>query len=185
LFYIALEPYVRRLWPESLVSWSRLLMGRFRDPLVGRDLLMGMATLGLLSAGLSWLGGLARQYSGIPNPLALSYLDRGLAGIRYAMSHLVIIMESSIGQAMMFLVILLIFRLMLRRNWIAFLGLQVMTTLVMALTPSPVEWPIWATIIQVLVANLFVATLITCLLRFGLVSVIGGMMMTGAMEPRP
>jgi len=33
LFYIALEPYVRRLWPKTLVSWHRLLAGRFR----GRD----------------------------------------------------------------------------------------------------------------------------------------------------
>ena len=36
--YIAVEPYVRRYWPEILISWNRLLSGRFRDPLVGRDL---------------------------------------------------------------------------------------------------------------------------------------------------
>ena len=41
VFYIALEPYARRLWPEMLVSWVRLFGGRFRDPLVGRDLLVG------------------------------------------------------------------------------------------------------------------------------------------------
>ena len=41
LLYIALEPYVRRRWPATLVSWSRLLAGGFRDPLVGRDLLAG------------------------------------------------------------------------------------------------------------------------------------------------
>jgi len=38
---IALEPYVRRRWPATLVSWSRLLAGDFRDPLVGRDVLAG------------------------------------------------------------------------------------------------------------------------------------------------
>ncbi len=43
--YLALEPYVRRRWPEALVSWSRLLSGRFKDPLVGRDLLVaGLAS---------------------------------------------------------------------------------------------------------------------------------------------
>jgi serine/threonine-protein kinase len=41
LYYIALEPYVRRQWPESLISWNRLLSGGFRDPRVGRDLLVG------------------------------------------------------------------------------------------------------------------------------------------------
>jgi serine/threonine-protein kinase len=41
VLYLALEPYVRRRWPEALVSWNRLLAGRFKDPLVGRDLLVG------------------------------------------------------------------------------------------------------------------------------------------------
>jgi serine/threonine-protein kinase len=41
LFYLALEPYVRRKWPEMLISWSRLLAGGWKDPLVGRDLMIG------------------------------------------------------------------------------------------------------------------------------------------------
>ena len=41
VLYIALEPYVRRRWPATLVSWSRLLAGGIRDPLVGRDVLAG------------------------------------------------------------------------------------------------------------------------------------------------
>jgi len=40
--YIAVEPYVRRLWPDALLGWSRLLTGHIRDPRVGRDLLIGM-----------------------------------------------------------------------------------------------------------------------------------------------
>jgi serine/threonine-protein kinase len=49
--YTAVEPYVRRRWPQMLVAWSRLLDGRWRDPLVGRDLLVGSAlaaTFGVL-----------------------------------------------------------------------------------------------------------------------------------------
>jgi len=41
IYYIALEPYVRRRWPEYLISWSRLLASDYRDPMVGRDLLAG------------------------------------------------------------------------------------------------------------------------------------------------
>lgn len=41
--YIALEPFVRRRWPQILISWTRLLSGRFTDPMVGRDVLMGAA----------------------------------------------------------------------------------------------------------------------------------------------
>ena len=36
LLYIALEPFIRRRWPHRIISWSRLLRGEFRDPLVGR-----------------------------------------------------------------------------------------------------------------------------------------------------
>ena len=39
--YVALEPFVRRRWPHRIISWSRLLAGDFRDPLVGRDILIG------------------------------------------------------------------------------------------------------------------------------------------------
>src|SRR5581483_1203996 len=34
LVYLALEPYVRRYSPDILMSWTRLLSGRFRDPRV-------------------------------------------------------------------------------------------------------------------------------------------------------
>lgn len=47
--YLVLEPYVRRWWPETVISWNRLLVGRWRDPLVGRDVLAG--TL----AGVLWV----------------------------------------------------------------------------------------------------------------------------------
>jgi serine/threonine-protein kinase len=60
--YMALEPFVRRRWPNVLVSWTRLLRGEWRDPLVGRDVLIGSAAgLGIaVYAGLAqhpeWLG---------------------------------------------------------------------------------------------------------------------------------
>jgi predicted Ser/Thr protein kinase len=40
--YLAVEPYARRTWPQVMVSWQRLLNGRLRDPLIGRDLLLGI-----------------------------------------------------------------------------------------------------------------------------------------------
>jgi predicted Ser/Thr protein kinase len=42
MLYLALEPWVRRRWPQAIISWSRLLSGQFRDPLVGRDILFGV-----------------------------------------------------------------------------------------------------------------------------------------------
>ncbi len=56
VLYVALEPYVRRRWPATLVSWSRLLAGGFRDPLVGRDVLIGclLAASTLALQRLAW-----------------------------------------------------------------------------------------------------------------------------------
>lgn len=53
LAYLALEPYVRRHWPDALISWTRLLRGKLGDPLVGRDLLLG-AVAGV-TVTLIWL----------------------------------------------------------------------------------------------------------------------------------
>jgi serine/threonine-protein kinase len=50
VLYLALEPFARRRWPEMLISWTRALSGGWRDPLVGRDVLIG-AVLGT-AAGL-------------------------------------------------------------------------------------------------------------------------------------
>lgn len=43
LVYLGMEPVVRRRWPNFLISWTRLLSGRTRDPLVWRDILIGCA----------------------------------------------------------------------------------------------------------------------------------------------
>ena len=43
VLYLAIEPLVRRRWPAVIVGWSRLIAGRWRDPLVGRELLVGCA----------------------------------------------------------------------------------------------------------------------------------------------
>lgn len=49
LLYLALEPALRARWPQSIVTWSRVLAGRFNDPLVDSHMLMG-AGLGVFMA---------------------------------------------------------------------------------------------------------------------------------------
>ena len=71
LLYIALEPYVRRNWPQTIISWTRLTAGRLRDPLVGRDLVtgvvMGMAWILVFEAGV-----LFRMRTGAPPQLPVA-----------------------------------------------------------------------------------------------------------------
>ena len=66
--YLAIEPYVRRRWPRMLVGWTRVVAGRWRDPLAGADVLIGLAL------GAAGVAGAAAIYllAGLPprNPLA-------------------------------------------------------------------------------------------------------------------
>ena len=43
VLYLALEPFVRKRWPHALISWNRILEGRFGDSLAGRDVLVGIS----------------------------------------------------------------------------------------------------------------------------------------------
>ena len=65
VIYIALEPAVRRRRPQMLVSWTRLLSGEWRDPLIGRDVLVG-CTIGVALACLERLLILAPTWFGRP-----------------------------------------------------------------------------------------------------------------------
>jgi serine/threonine-protein kinase len=81
LVYLALEPFARRRWPQMLISWTRALSGGWRDALVGRDLLIGVAvgtTAGLVMGPLRVLLPLGL---GIPGPPPMPFnLPATLAG---------------------------------------------------------------------------------------------------------
>jgi hypothetical protein len=64
--YVAIEPALRRHAPHLLISWARVLTGRFNDGLVGRDMLIGclaalfVSTIHLLFTALPWWFAVAR-----------------------------------------------------------------------------------------------------------------------------
>jgi serine/threonine-protein kinase len=68
LLYIALEPYVRRRSPHRLISWTRLLAGDWRDPLVGRDVMVGVL-LGIWMNLFGWFAEITARWVGIPPDL--------------------------------------------------------------------------------------------------------------------
>jgi hypothetical protein len=84
ILYLGLEPFVRRLWPEMLVGWTRVLSGRLRDPLIGRDMLVGIAA-GAAVALVGLLPELVASWTGKPLP-APGVTDLGpLWGLRGTM----------------------------------------------------------------------------------------------------
>jgi len=56
LLYLALEPLVRARWPHSIVTWSRLLAGRWLDPQVSSHILIGATVGAAVWVAAEWFG---------------------------------------------------------------------------------------------------------------------------------
>jgi len=118
--YLALEPYVRRLWPDALLGWSRLLAGHVRDPRVGRDVLMGLGC----GVAVAWIAaGKATIIPalGFPAPYpryGFGDLMLGDGGAAIWVSLLESV--NAIGGALFTVLGIVVLRLVLRWRWLAF-----------------------------------------------------------------
>jgi eukaryotic-like serine/threonine-protein kinase len=137
VLYIALEPHLRRIWPGVMIGWSRLLAGQVRDPLVGRDILVGVLVAignGLVMAVHAAL----RRWSGhVPSfptgasadPfVGMAASSDFLLGGRYAVSRVVGALTNIpalIGTMATFLLLFVLFVVFRRR----FVAIAVMLTL--------------------------------------------------------
>jgi serine/threonine-protein kinase len=114
--YVAIEPYVRRLWPRLLVGTMRLVSGRVADPQVGREMLIGCLVGLLLPIMAGIIIHLALE---IPEGV-LDRLSPIKLGILSDVSVQVIINLVALAWGMVFTVsfaVLLVFaRIVLRRN---------------------------------------------------------------------
>jgi len=120
IFYLALEPYARRLWPRMLVSWMRLLDGRFRDPLVGRDALFGClagVALALNGALCIWMA--ERLALAEPAPGRTVWTLESLRGFPQAFASVLGIHVTGVLEIFFPLMLLLLSRIVLGRTWIA------------------------------------------------------------------
>jgi serine/threonine-protein kinase len=165
LLYLALEPYARRRWPSSLVSWTRLLSGRLADPLVGRDVLVG-AVAGVVVAILFPLSLIGSTRLGQPaiRP-AWDALDT-LLGLRMLVSYAIGEQLEAALAGMVFFFILLVLRLLLRRDWLAVAALVALSSIQPALALQAAWW------LVVLVQAVALAIVLVVLVRFGLLAVI-------------
>jgi serine/threonine-protein kinase len=130
LLYIALEPHLRRVWPETMIGWSRLLAGQARDPLVGRDVLVAV----LVAVGNALMLGLhtlLRRWSGRPPQFPVGASSNPFDGMEVSSDLLLgSVMNIPVWGVIMltFLLLFVLFVLLRRRSFamvVMILGLTV------------------------------------------------------------
>ncbi len=165
VFYLALEPYARRFFPYSLVSWTRLLAGDFRNPLVGRDVLLGglMGFGHALTIACGSLAGQAVTPALGPLPVVSSAFDTASQWLGSRVGSLV----PSVTLALTFLFFLVICYALFRRQGPAVLSLWATIAVIDALAFGR-AWPL-------IVASLISAALGTLVVwRLGLLAAVAG-----------
>lgn len=148
LLYMALEPAVRARWPQSIITWSRILSGRVNDPRVGAEVLFGMIL------GISFiLMFLTRNYLAIrqgrpPDTTSLW----PLIGTRFALGNITDLVYEAVQAGLIIIFLLFGLRLLLRRDYLAAVAAALLGTFVEGSTRNsmnptldiPVMFLIWA-----------------------------------------
>jgi hypothetical protein len=120
-----------------LVSWTRLLAGRWGDPLVGRDVLLGVAVGAVVVLAIPFVRVVALRWLGLPPLAPFGDLDLTLSP-RLVLAGLVDITVGALANAMLFVLILIAYRLVLRREALAAAAFMVTLSLQSALaSPLP------------------------------------------------
>ena len=174
VIYIGLEPYVRRVWPETLIGWSRLINGRWRDPFVGYSLLTGVA-VGLVCQVLSCLSHLSAQWLGhvAPRP----YFEAATSGpplqnIAGGLSTVFLQMISAGILGMAILLSVALARMITNRftaaRWPAIAAIIVVQTIIWGLL-APANWAAWA--LSAVIATVALTTMV----RLGLLAFVTGL----------
>jgi serine/threonine-protein kinase len=161
--YIALEPVVRRRWPHRIISWSRLLAGDLRDPLVGRDMLIG-SLLGIGITLTNYLSGLAPPVFGLPPDRPGTINGPTLLNFKEYFHGL---LSESVGIAVILgfggLFLLTVIFIFVRRNWLtAILGWAIFPALFV--TQGENFW------LDLFFTGIASAIMVYGLMRFGLVA---------------
>jgi tRNA A-37 threonylcarbamoyl transferase component Bud32 len=163
--YLAFEPFVRRRWPGRIISWSRVLAGGFRDPLVGRDILIGaLFGLGIILSH-TYLADLVPRWLGYPPAIPwFDFTATRLLGIRSFAHGITQQIFAALLQAFILLFFLLLMYIVLRRERLAAVAVWVIMVVALSLTHE--------TIVGVPVACLAAFLTIWVLYRYGLLALI-------------
>jgi serine/threonine-protein kinase len=181
VLYLAAEPYVRRLWPDGLLGWTRFFAGHVRDPRVGRDILIG-CVFGVVSTLIESARIVLLPLFGQPMPrpilgTTLNLLNgpHYLAGMGANWTYGP--MQTSLVVALLFVG----FRFLLRRNWAAFVA-SILVILAIGDNGQAILGGIG---INTVFFVLMYATILVALVRFGLLVATTGLIVDQAITTVP
>ena len=162
VFYVALEPFVRRRSPHSLISWRRLLGGRWRDPVVGGHILVGAAA----GAALAVVCCLTEPVGTmlpilLPPPGALSGVAPSVAMGAY-------LIGSSAGISLLLFLAYSLLRVILRNPWLSIAAVFVF----LAFTSPFADNPRLPLAVLVLTNACIVGAAVFLVWRFGVLSLV-------------
>jgi serine/threonine-protein kinase len=118
LAYVAFEPFVRRRWPHVLISWTRGLDNRWRDPLVGQHVLIGCVSAGLMLLARSAVA-LAMGAAGVEPPLLSSNGFPALQGWNWQLAGLLGGVWRALRDALGGVLLIVVLRLLTRSTALA------------------------------------------------------------------
>jgi hypothetical protein len=163
MIYIAVEPYARRLWPHAMISWTAALNGRIRDPIVGRDILLGIAFAAAALIGDRFTDLWSQAHGSGMNFGNVAFL----MGFRSSLGVLLAEIPAAIRTALLFFLMLLIFRAILRSQWLAGAAFAAIMT-------STIFFQSRASVVvsQTIEGALLYSMIAICATRFGLVTLV-------------
>jgi serine/threonine-protein kinase len=172
ILYIALEPELRAGWPHSVVTWNRILAGRWKDAQVGAHILIGAA-----AGVLIWVGAALAEISfGSRQLEAAGGLEVAMGTRQWFAVHMATLGNLMLGGFGIFLLIFGIRRLV-KRNVLA----AILAAAVGVVLNNPAHlaerWQILAPIYFVLFS-----VLIFVLLRHGLVTLFAAIFFVNTCE---
>jgi hypothetical protein len=180
LLYLALEPAVRRFWPDALVGWTRLLSGRWRDPRVGRDLLIGVAA-GATMAVLGTLSWLTPSLLGDPPLQPVASPLSGLIATRYLLRDVIVPIAWALNSALSGTLAFALLRKVVRYDWAAAaIVIAIFSVLASREIVSPSH-----VLIGVLFAVLIVSFVLAVLWRFGLLATVAMFYVNSLLQRTP
>jgi protein kinase-like protein len=170
--YLAIEPAVRRSHPRMLITWSRLLAGRLRDPLVASHILGALA----LEVMILLVEGYAVSLSGGVSMIGSTSVDSSVSrmdGFLPLLSDIGWHLVAHLFVALSSILVWVLLARILHRDWAVFTALLVLAFLAAGRLDTP--WPalvcrVASTAILVYVVQGFGLTgIVTALTLFALV----------------